>query len=328
MLPHLDRIACGTGVGTFRAKTARESGSSRNDFAFGLRVCGPGASSCRAPRKPKAIRLTASRAISRLSAAAHLPRFPTTTMTIFRRTSAPRRASIRLRPAAIAARLRGTIVSCRRPLMGRRPLTDHQRLWTAARMDRRPPMGRVRRRSSTATDGGYAPPPPHTAAARSAMASRSRTAPHRSRPSLIRSRAIAAAQQPYPQQQPQYGAAPNQADVKAPMQLGPGRRAPPRDVTGTVRPNTVATLAARGSARDRQVRASAPVQAPARDVPVGRAGRHDRDRYGEHASLSRARQRAGDALRHRRRPRGLHLGRRRARLARWPSGRTGIRRRK
>ena len=40
----------------------------------------------------------------------------------------------------------------------------------------------------------------------------------------------------------------------------------------------------------------------------------------EHLSLSRARQRQGDALRHRRRPRRLHLGRRRAHLAmkEWP----------
>jgi lipoprotein-anchoring transpeptidase ErfK/SrfK len=57
-------------------------------------------------------------------------------------------------------------------------------------------------------------------------------------------------QQAYPQQQPyppQYGAVPNQADPsQAPMQLGPGGPppVPPRDVTGTVRPNTVATLPA------------------------------------------------------------------------------------
>jgi len=56
-------------------------------------------------------------------------------------------------------------------------------------------------------------------------------------------------QQAYPQQQqsypPQYGAAPNQGDPsQGPMQLTPGGPPPlpPRDVTGTVRPNTVATL--------------------------------------------------------------------------------------
>jgi lipoprotein-anchoring transpeptidase ErfK/SrfK len=50
-------------------------------------------------------------------------------------------------------------------------------------------------------------------------------------------------QQPYPQQQPQYGAIPNQADpAQGPMQLGPGEARPPREVTGTVRPNTVAAL--------------------------------------------------------------------------------------
>jgi lipoprotein-anchoring transpeptidase ErfK/SrfK len=57
------------------------------------------------------------------------------------------------------------------------------------------------------------------------------------------------APQPYqsypPQPQPQYGAAPNQAEPQGPMQLGPGQDArPPRDVTGTVRPNTVAALPA------------------------------------------------------------------------------------
>src|SRR4029077_15259324 len=72
--------------------------------------------------------------------------------------------------------------------------------------------------------------------------------------------------------------------------------------------------AAGRSAGDRQGRAAAAVQAPARDVPVIRARRYDRDRYGAHLSLSRARQWAGDALRHRRRPRGLHLGGRRARI--------------
>jgi lipoprotein-anchoring transpeptidase ErfK/SrfK len=85
---------------------------------------------------------------------------------------------------------------------------------------------------------------------------RPRRSPIRSRAissrSLIRRRAISP-QQPYP---PQYGAAPNQADPsQAPMQLGPGGAPlPPREVTGTVRPNTVATLR-RGSARDRQIRA-------------------------------------------------------------------------
>jgi len=57
------------------------------------------------------------------------------------------------------------------------------------------------------------------------------------------------APQPYPpqphQQQPylpQYGTAPGQ-DPQGPMQLAPGQDSrPPRDVTGTVRPNTVATL--------------------------------------------------------------------------------------
>ena len=55
--------------------------------------------------------------------------------------------------------------------------------------------------------------------------------------------------QPYPPQyrqpapQPQYGAVPNQADpAQGPMQLGPGEARPPREVTGTVRPNTVAAL--------------------------------------------------------------------------------------
>jgi len=54
--------------------------------------------------------------------------------------------------------------------------------------------------------------------------------------------------QPYPQQPyspqpypPQYGAAPNQADP-GPMQLGPPDARPPRDVTGSLRPNTVAAL--------------------------------------------------------------------------------------
>src|SRR6185436_3847567 len=47
--------------------------------------------------------------------------------------------------------------------------------------------------------------------------------------------------QPYQPQPPQYGAAPSQIEPQGPMQLGPEAR-PQREVTGTVPPNTVATL--------------------------------------------------------------------------------------
>ena len=89
---------------------------------------------------------------------------------------------------------------------------------------------------------------------------------------------------------------------------------PQRDVTGTVRPNTVATLPPED--QPETGKAELPPQFKRQLVTFQTRGarRHDRDRYGEHASLSRARQRAGDALRHRRRPRGLHLGGRRTRL--------------
>ena len=58
---------------------------------------------------------------------------------------------------------------------------------------------------------------------------------------------------------------------------------------------------------------AAAVQTNHRRLPLQGAGRHHRGRYAEHVSLSDPRQRQGDALRHRRRPRGLHLGGRRAR---------------
>ena len=125
-----------------------------------------------------------------------------------------------------------------------------------------------------------------------------------------------------PQQYPPYGANPpanqEQQPGPGPMQLGPVRasagrsRRPGRHRNGTARNGRGAS--ARGSARGRQGRASSAIQAPARDVPIARARRHARDRYGEHVSVSRARQRTGDALRHRRRPRRLHLGGRGTRL--------------
>ena len=59
-----------------------------------------------------------------------------------------------------------------------------------------------------------------------------------------------------------------------------------------------------------------------------RGARHGRGRYLEHLPLSRARRRPRAPLRHRRRPRGLHLGRRQDRRRKRPSGRIGIRRRR
>ena len=51
------------------------------------------------------------------------------------------------------------------------------------------------------------------------------------------------------------------------------------------------------------------IQAPGRQLRDQRGAGHGRDRYAQHLPLSRARQRPGAPLRHRRRPRGLHLGR-------------------
>src|SRR5229473_2211486 len=66
------------------------------------------------------------------------------------------------------------------------------------------------------------------------------------------------------------------------------------------------------SAGDRTGKATAAAVPPdARRVPRQGAGWHDRHRYPEHLSLSRAGRRPGPALRRGRRPRGLHLGRRR-----------------
>ena len=59
------------------------------------------------------------------------------------------------------------------------------------------------------------------------------------------------------------------------------------------------------------------------NLPDARSARHDRHRHAEHLSLFRARRRQGDALRHRRRPRRLHLGGRQDTSSARPSGRTG-----
>ena len=61
---------------------------------------------------------------------------------------------------------------------------------------------------------------------------------------------------------------------------------------------------------DRRHRRAAVASSSARSSATDpRGARHRRDRYAQHLPLSRARQRPGAPLRHRRRPRGLHLGR-------------------
>ena len=69
-----------------------------------------------------------------------------------------------------------------------------------------------------------------------------------------------------------------------------------------------------------------PLPPPGRRLPHQRGARHDHHRHAEHLPLSRARQRQGDALRHRRRPRRLHLGGHADHRPARPSGRTGHRR--
>ena len=75
-----------------------------------------------------------------------------------------------------------------------------------------------------------------------------------------------------------------------------------------------------------------PAEQPARfkrqivDYRTTRTAGHGHHRYAQHLSLFRARQRQGGPLRHRRRPRRLHLVRRRRRSRARPSGRTGCRR--
>ena len=192
---------------------------------------------------------------------------------------------------------------------------------TAASFRRRPM--RARRRSSTALPmTAMRLRRPMAAAARSAMASPNPTArrpqaypQHYQQPT---------AAQPYP---PQHRRGAESGRPQGPIQLAPDAR-PPRDVTGAVRPNTVATLPPEDQpetgkfelpAQFKRQLVTFQTNEPAGTLVIDTANT---------LSLSRARQRAGDALRHRRRPRGLHLGGRGARLAKWPSGRTGIRRRK
>ena len=151
---------------------------------------------------------------------------------------------------------------------------------------------------------------PPTAAARSAAASRKAMAPPRS-PATRRTRPPIRT----------YGAPlrppPLSGPGQSPMQLAPGQRPPAtsRDVTGAVRPNTVATLppedqpeAGKAELPPHLKRQLVNFQSnePAGTLVIDTANTYP---------LSRARQRAGDALRHRRRPRRLHLGGRGTRLA-------------
>ena len=62
------------------------------------------------------------------------------------------------------------------------------------------------------------------------------------------------------------------------------------------------------------------------DYAGTRGARHRHHRYAAHFPLLRARQRQGDPLRHRRRPRRLHLVGRQDRSSARPNGRIGIRR--
>ena len=112
---------------------------------------------------------------------------------------------------------------------------------------------------------------------------------------------------------PQYGArrraaAADEDGFRPPMGIGPGGQ--PGE--GRAR-HHVAPADGRPSGDGTAQGIAAAVPAHDGRVPHPRAGRHHHHRHREHVSLSRARQRPGDPLRHRRRPRRLHLGRRRAR---------------
>ena len=235
-----------------RADWLSESGSFRNDLrsalALGVLATGLAAFERAGPALSaaalSALSLWRARLLSAVPAAPAGRDSRTTTTTISRRTSARRRGTIRLRPAAIAARS---------PMAAPGAGVDRGRC-------RRRAYGTARRRSSTApANDGYAPPPPYGGrrpigngqpeVLRRGAAAPSRRSPTSSSSPIRRNTAQR----------------PNQADpAQGPMQLAPGqaRAAARRDRHGAAEHGRDA--AARGSARDRQVRASGAVQAPAR----------------------------------------------------------------
>jgi hypothetical protein len=72
------------------------------------------------------------------------------------------------------------------------------------------------------------------------------------------------------------------------------------------------SFAAGGSARNRSDQVVAAVSPNGGELPNQGTRRHNHRRYPQHVSLLRAGRWQGDALRHRRGPRGFHLGRNRA----------------
>ena len=103
ILPHLDRIDRTGGLALNRGvfwmmRSALALGVLATGLAFRARRRSP------IRRRPISPIPMARRLLSAATGRSRRPRFRTTTMTTFRRTSAPRRATIRRRPAAIAAR--------------------------------------------------------------------------------------------------------------------------------------------------------------------------------------------------------------------------------